>query len=176
MHWPRNILDPLVPLVLEPVGQLIADLVPCYPRDADPARLRKGFQPRRDIDSIAEEIVALNHDVAHVNADAEPHLLSGRYSRILFGDGFLHRDGALHRIHCAREVSDETISRRVENSATMRGDQAIGDSPVLGQGPKRRDLISPHHAAVALHISGKDRGELAFDGWRFQLRHLPDLV
>jgi hypothetical protein len=31
----------------------------------------------------------------------------------------------------------------------------------------------PHETAVAFHIGGEDRGQLSFDGARFQPRHLP---
>jgi hypothetical protein len=33
---------------------------------------------------------------------------------------------------------------------------------------KGSDLILPHEAAVAFDIGGEDRGELSFDGVRFQ--------
>ena len=168
MHWPRNILDPLVPLVLEPVGQLIADLVPCYPRDADPARLRKGLQPRRDIDSITEEIIALNQDVPDVDADAEPHLLIGLFLRILLGYGVLHRDSTLRGTHGAREIGDQTVTSRAENPTAMRGDEAIDDDPVGRERSKGTDLIPTHEGAVAGDIGGENRGELPFDGMRFQ--------
>jgi len=50
----------------------------------------------------------------------------------------------------------------------MRGDQAIDDDPVSRARAKGADLIESHQAAVALHIGGEDRGELSFDGVRFQ--------
>ena len=39
--------------------------------DADPARLRDPFQPRGDVDAVAEDIVVVDDDVADMNADAE---------------------------------------------------------------------------------------------------------
>ena len=56
----------------------------------------------------------------------------------------------------------------------MRGDQAIDDYPVAGEGAESADLISPHEGAVARDIGGEDRGEFAFDGVRFHPRHLPN--
>jgi hypothetical protein len=56
----------------------------------------------------------------------------------------------------------------------MRGDQGIDDGPVSVEGAKRADLILPHEATVTFHIGGEDRGQLSFDGVRFQLRHLPN--
>jgi len=79
----------------------------------------------------------------------------------------------LDGIHSAGEIGDEAIASRVEDPTAMRGDQVIDDDPIRGQGAKGADLIEPHQAAVAFDIRGEDRGELPFDGVRFQPRHLP---
>jgi hypothetical protein len=73
------------------------------------------LQPSRDVNAVAEEVVALNYDVADVDADAEPHLLADRSISILFRNGILSFDGTLHGIDRAGEVSDEAIASRVED-------------------------------------------------------------
>jgi len=128
----------------------------------------------KNISQPIKEVVALNHDVADVNADAEPHLLIGRYSRILLGDRVLYRDSTLHGIDGTAEVGNKAIPRRIENPATMRGDQAMDDDPVSRERAEGADFIPPYQAAIALDIGREDRGELSFDGWRFQLLHLPN--
>jgi hypothetical protein len=65
-----------------------------------------------------------------VDADAEPHRLTGRPIRILLGDGVLHRDSALHGIYDTGEIGDEAITRRVEDPTAMRANQAIDNDPV----------------------------------------------
>jgi hypothetical protein len=95
-------------------------------------------------------------------------LITGRSIRILFRYGVLHRDSTLHGIDSAGEVSDKAIASRVEDSTAMSGDQPIDDDPIRGEGAKGANLIEPHQAAVALDIGGEDRGELPFDGVRFQ--------
>jgi len=60
-------------------------MVPHSTRDANPARLRKSLQTGRDIDGVAEEIVALNDDVTDVDADPKPHLLGDRSISIRAG-------------------------------------------------------------------------------------------
>src|SRR5216684_647415 len=132
--------------------QLCADLIPHYTRDANSARLRQSFQASRDIDGIAEEIVALNNDVADVDADPKPHLLADRSISILLGYGVLHRDSTLHGINGAGEIGDETVASRVEDPTTMRGYQPIDDDPIRGEGAKGADLIEPHQSAVAFDI------------------------
>jgi hypothetical protein len=110
-----------------------------------------------DINGFAEEIVALNDDVADVDADPKPHLLTGRSFRILLLDGVLNRDGTFHGIDCAGEIGDETVASRVKDPAPMRGDQAIDDDPICREGAKGADLIKPHQAAIAFHIGCEDR-------------------
>ena len=109
-----------------------------------------------------------------MDADPKPHLLTSRSIRIFFGYGFLHSDGTFHSIHGTGEIGDKAVTRRGEDPTAMRGDQGIADGPVSVEGAKRADFISPHKAAVAFDVGGEDRGELSFDGWRVQPRHLPN--
>ena len=85
-------------------------------RDADPAGLGER-ETCSDVDGVAEEIVAINDDVADVDADAEPHLLAGGTSGIFTADRLLDRDGALLGLDGAGEIGDETVPGRVENEA-----------------------------------------------------------
>ena len=151
-----------------------SDPAPYRRRKSRPAP--KSFQAGRDIDGIADEVVALNYDVGDVDADPKPHLLTGRSISILLVYGFLHCDSTLHSIHGAGEVSDEAVARGVEDPTAMRGDEPIDDDPIRGEGAKGADLVEPHQSAVTFDIGGEDRGELPFDGMGFQPRHLPDRV
>jgi hypothetical protein len=69
----------------------------------------------------------------------------------------------LHGIHGTREIGDEAIACRVEDPTAMRGDQAINDDPVSGEGVKGAEFIESHQAAVAFDIGREDRGQLSFD-------------
>src|SRR6516162_11876369 len=169
-----DILHLLLAEIGEGQGQLRSDVISDSTGNANPTRLRKSLQPSRDIDGIAEKVVALNDDVADVDSNAEPHLLTGRSIRILFGYGLLHSDGTLQSIHATGEIGDEAVARRGEDPTAMRGDQGIDDGPVSVEGAKRAYLILPHETAVAFHIGGEDRGQLSFDGVRFHPRHLPN--
>ena len=68
----RDVLDALLAHVLERIGQLVADLVAHRPGNADPAGLGERFQARRDIDTVAEDVVALGDHVTEVDADTKP--------------------------------------------------------------------------------------------------------
>ena len=70
-HRPGDVLDLLLAQILERDIELVADFVAHDPADADAARLGQPFQPRRDIDAVAEDVAVLDDDVAQVDADAE---------------------------------------------------------------------------------------------------------
>jgi len=63
-------------------------------RDADPARLGKRLQPRRDIDRVTEEIAIPGHHIADMEADAELDAAMRRKVLPLLQHRALHRDRA----------------------------------------------------------------------------------
>ena len=138
------------------------------PETQIPPRLCKSLQAGRDVYPIPKKIVALNDDVADVDADAEMHLLNGRSIRILLAYGVLNFDCAFHGIHGTGEIGKHAIASRVEDPTAMRGDQVIDDDPVCCEVAKSADLISPHQEAVRLDIGCEDRRELSFDPVSFQ--------
>jgi hypothetical protein len=56
-------------------GQLGPELIAHHAGDADPAGLSEPFEPRRDIDRVAKQILALDNDVADMYSNAEAHLV-----------------------------------------------------------------------------------------------------
>jgi hypothetical protein len=68
---PSDVLDLLLAQILEGVVEPVAHLVPHDPTDADPARLGKGLQTRRDVHTVAEDVVLLSEHVSKVDAHPE---------------------------------------------------------------------------------------------------------
>ncbi len=66
-----DILDTDVAAVLETNVDPIANTLVDDRRDADPTGLGERLQARRDIDTIAVDIVAFNDDIAEVDAYSE---------------------------------------------------------------------------------------------------------
>ena len=64
----RNVLDGLLAHVLEAEAQLVAHLIVHDARNHDPAGIGERFQPRRHIDAVAKNIVAVDYDVADIDA------------------------------------------------------------------------------------------------------------
>ena len=50
--------------------ELVLDLVMHIAGDPDFARLGQGLEPRGDIDTVAIEVAAFDHDIAEIDADA----------------------------------------------------------------------------------------------------------
>ncbi len=99
------------PLILERVGQLVADMVAHGPGNADAAGLGERFQARRDIDAVAKDVAVLDDDVAEIDADAKPDApLVGRLG-LAVDHPALHLGGATHRVDDAREFHQQCRHR-----------------------------------------------------------------
>src|SRR4029077_17857369 len=92
LDWLGDVFDLLRTEIDELDRKFCPDLVAHRARDTNSAWLCKNLQPGCDVNGIAEQIVALHHDVADMDADTEPHLLTGRSIRIRLRYGVLHRD------------------------------------------------------------------------------------
>jgi hypothetical protein len=67
---PRDVLDALLPHVLEGIGKPVADMVADRARDADAARRRQRLQPHRDVDAVSINVAVVGDHVAEIDADA----------------------------------------------------------------------------------------------------------
>ena len=72
-HRMGDVLDLMVPKVLELQPETVAHLFEDSVGDADATRSGQAFQTCGHVDPVAEQVVALNHHVAEVHADAKPH-------------------------------------------------------------------------------------------------------
>jgi hypothetical protein len=92
-------------------------------RDADTARVGEAFEARGDIDAVAVDLLAVDHHVAEVDADAEFHPALGWQRRVLGLERGLNLDGALDRIHDAGKLGEYAVTRRVDEASVMLLDQ-----------------------------------------------------
>ena len=158
----RDVLDRLFAEVLVAERELVPNLFVNGPRDADAAGVGETFQPRRDIDSVAVDLVAFDHHIAEVDADAEVHPPRRRQPGVLNLERALNIHRAIDRIDHAGELGKYAIAGRIYEAPVALLDEAIDDLAVSGQGDKGRLLISPHEAAVAEDVGTEDSGEFAF--------------
>ena len=85
------------------------DLVVDAAGDADAARLGQALQPRRDIDAVAVEVVALDDDVAEIDADAQHDTPRLRQVRI--------RSAIIRRCSSTAHVTASTALRELDQHA-----------------------------------------------------------
>ena len=133
-------------------------------RNADAARLGNALKPRRDIDAIAKDIVAIDDDVAHIDTDAELDLLVRRHISIACRHRALNVDGATNRVDCTGELYQGAIARSLHDAAAMLGDLGIDDfAPACLECSKSAFLVDAHQPTVAGDIGSKDRSQPPFN-------------
>jgi len=162
VHRTRDVLDRLLAAVLVTQRELVPYLFVDGARDANAAGVGETLQPRRDVDPVTVDLIALDHHVAEVDADAELHPALRRQLRVFSAERGLNIHRAVHRLDHAGELGQNAIAGGVYEAAVVLLDQAVDDLAVSGQSSKCRLLISPHEAAVAVDVGAEDSGELAF--------------
>jgi len=96
-------------------------------RDRDPARSGDALQSRRDVDTVAENIVAFDNDIPKVNADTEFNAAIFRDIRVSLANSPLNFDGARHGANHARKFRKYAVARLLNDSALMLCDLVIDD-------------------------------------------------
>ena len=163
-HGPRDILQLLLAGIVKGEVQLVAHLVANAAADADAARLGQSFQPRRDVDAIAVDVVAVEDDIADVDAHTEFDPSVVGEAGIALDRSALKLDGAAHRIDDARKLNQHPIPGGLDDPSVMFVDLGVeqGASKRF-QACKGSLLVGAHEPAIAFDIDGDDNRELAFD-------------
>jgi hypothetical protein len=125
--WPNAIypqrasyvLDPLLAGVLEGEIELVAYLVAHHPIYTDPARLRQGFEPCRDVHTVTVDVTAILNDVAEIDPDTKLNALLFRHSGVAFSHLELNLDGAPHRVDNACELDEQPVAGRLDDAPAM---------------------------------------------------------
>jgi hypothetical protein len=115
----RDVLDRLFPEVLVAQGQFTPDLLVHFSRDADAAGVGETLQSRRDVDPITIDLIALDHHVAEVDADAKLHPTLRWQLRVFSAERGLNIHRAIHRLDHAGELGQNAIAGRVYEAAVV---------------------------------------------------------
>ena len=165
-HRPRDVLDLLLAQIRR--RRCRACRATCSrttAADADPAGLGQRFEPRGDVDAVAEDVAVLDDDVAEIDADAK-------------FDAPLCRG----RRRCARAIprctstAQRTASTTLANSTSSPSPVVLTMRPrcsaILGSTSSRRCalkaasvpfLVPPHQPRIAGDIGRQDRRQSALD-------------
>jgi hypothetical protein len=119
-----------------------------------------GFEPRRNIDAIPENIAILDDDISDIDANAELDPIVARNRRIALGHCRLHFDRAAQRVDDAGELNQQTVAHHLDDPAMMLGNLGIrhlgADCPEPFQGSALVDADQPQ---IAGDIGREDRRE-----------------
>jgi hypothetical protein len=118
---------------------LIVDLL----RDEHAAGLGHRLQPRREVDAVAQQILAIDQHVAEVHADAKAQAPPRRGLAIELA---LHFDGALHRFDSGGKFRDQAVAGGVGDASAMALDQ-FGEHGAGGaERGERAHFVARHFA------------------------------
>ena len=153
-----EVLDLVQPGGREGEVDLALDLAVDAPRQPHAAGLAQALDPRRHVDAVAVDRVAVDDHVAEVDADPEADALVFRDIGILLQHGALDRDGGLDRVDGARELDERAVALEVDDPAAVpvqdRPDHLLPQAFQPSEGAR---LVALHQAAVAGHIGRHDR-------------------
>src|SRR5579862_9214828 len=138
--------------------ELVAHLPIGVLGDADPAGLRDAFEPRCDIDPVAEDVALLDDNVADVNPDTDFDALLIRNADIALRHPVLHVDGAARGVHGADEFDQYAVAGAFDDTAAMLRDGRFEEFAAVGVEPgERAFLVGTHQPAVSRDIGGENR-------------------
>src|SRR4029079_5464838 len=115
-HRPVDVLQRLLAEIAETQVELARNLVVDARRDIDAAGLGDALEPRGDVDSVAEQVIAFHHHVAEVHSDAELHPLVLGQRIVARLQRVLDLYGAAHRLRRARELGEHAVARGVDDA------------------------------------------------------------
>src|SRR5579872_391462 len=124
-HWPIYILEQFFAEVIKCEVGLAPDLIEGAAGKIDTARLALAFDASRNIYAIAKDVVAVNDDVADIDADSKGDLwLCAIFPFVYLS---LHSDGAGDCVHHAGEFHQYSIASSLDYTATMLRESGIDD-------------------------------------------------
>ena len=126
-HRPLYVLQGLLAHIFESEIEPVANMVADWSRDRYPAGRSDALQTRRDVDTVAKNILSLHNDVAYVNAYAKFDALILRPTGISFSDATLQLGGARHRVHHTGKLHQHSVAGQFDDSSLMLADFGINE-------------------------------------------------
>ena len=116
-------------------------------------RVTQGFEARGNIDAIAEYVVAVDDDIADIDADTEDDLLVVRDVRVAPQQLALDLNGKRDRIDDACEFDQHAVAGGLDDAFPVFRNSGIDQLPTVRfQGRKSADLVGSHQTTVADHV------------------------
>ena len=132
------------------------------PGDGYAAGFADLLQARRDIDAVAEDVIALDGDIAQVNPNAEADGSLVGDAVVPLDHTFLNADAAFDGGDNAGKLQQQAIAHRLDDAPAMFGDQGVDQfGAVRAQSAERTGFVRTHKTRIADNVSGYDGREPA---------------
>ena len=152
---PVDVLHRHLAAVLERGVDAAADALVDDRGDADPTGLGDTFKARRDVDAVAVDVVAVDDDVAEVDADPKDDALAVRPRFRL--DGALDGERASDGVDHAGKLHQRAVADELHDPAVVLGDGGSEQRLAMAlEGGERPRLVGAHHARIAHYVRGED--------------------
>jgi hypothetical protein len=122
---------------------------------------RPGFDPRRYVDAVARNSLAVGDHVADVDADAETHRARRRPLLVERGERPLGGEGALERGDRARELRQQIVADGVHDPAAELGHASAHLAPAGIEHLEGGRLVRGHQPRVAGDVRAEDGRQTA---------------
>ena len=125
-HRPRDVLQRLLAEIDELGLDPAAHMIERRPRNANSSRLCDAFQPRRDIDPVAQHVLAVDQHVAEMNANSVDDAFRLGSLRVALGRLFLHGERTFDCGDNRGKLDQYPVAHRLENAPAVRGHDRRG--------------------------------------------------
>lgn len=126
-------------------------------RDHDPASRCLRLQPRGDVHTITIEIVAIDDQVAEVQAESEHNGCLLGFVPVGLDHSLLELDCRPKGVHCTGKLGQSAVSGQLDQPAAVARQCRL--EPLLAVLPQARQgaaLVPPHQSGIADHIGRND--------------------
>src|SRR5258705_6914656 len=130
-HGPVNVFQPLLAQIGELDLDLASNLIVRRRRNADTSRLSNALKPRGDVDTVPEDVVALDQDVSKVDPDPEQHTPVLRDAFISLSHHRLHSYCAFDRIDRRVKLKQHAVPSGLDETDPEFGYDCICDRAVF---------------------------------------------
>src|SRR5262245_23256363 len=103
--------------VLTRIREPVTDLVSDHSRDTNPAALGERLQSRRDIHTVAKDVMLLDDYVAQIDPDAEPDAPLVGHLRFAIDHPALDLHSAAHGVHYTEKFRQHAIASIFDDAA-----------------------------------------------------------
>ena len=129
----------------------------CRRRRLGSARSRQRFEPGGQVDAIAVEILAIDHDITDIDAHAEFDLAIIGDPSIAVMHAGLDLDSTAHGVEHAAELDEEAVAHLLEDAPAVFCYGRIEElAAMLPESAERAFLMGLHKSAVAHDIARHD--------------------